>query len=200
MSSAHWDERFAGSEYLYGLEPNDFLRAEADRIPAGPVLSLGEGEGRNAAFVGALGHAVTAVDYSLVGLRKAERLAHERGVTLTTIHADLADYQPPAAQFSGVLCIFAHLPAEVRRPLFARAGRALVTGGCFLLEAYRPEQLAHGTGGPKDVRLLPTLAELREELAALDLVIAREVERDVYEGRLHGGRSATVQIAGIRRA
>jgi SAM-dependent methyltransferase len=200
MSASHWDERFGGDEYLYGTEPNDLVRAEAHRVPAGPVLSLGEGEGRNAAFLGALGHAVTAVDYSRVGLDKAERLAAARGVTLTTVLADLADYAPPEASFAGVLSIFAHTPPEVRAPLHARVGRALLPGGVFILEAYRPEQLAHGTGGPKDVRLLPTLAQLRHELAGLELIVAREVERDVYEGRLHGGRSATVQIVAVKPA
>jgi hypothetical protein len=42
-----WDERFSANEYVYGEEPNDFLRAHAHRLK-GPVLSLAEGEGRNA--------------------------------------------------------------------------------------------------------------------------------------------------------
>ena len=82
MSSTFWDERFRGNEYAYGREPNDFLRAEAHRIPAGPVLCLAEGEGRNAVFLAGLGHEVTAVDFSLEGLRKTERLAREHGVAL----------------------------------------------------------------------------------------------------------------------
>ncbi|MBN9159656.1 MAG: SAM-dependent methyltransferase, partial [Myxococcales bacterium] len=65
MSSTFWDERFRGDEYAYGREPNDFLRAEAHRIPAGPVLCLAEGEGRNAVFLARLGHEVTAIDFSL---------------------------------------------------------------------------------------------------------------------------------------
>src|SRR5690606_2851304 len=83
-----WDERFAGDEYVYGKEPNDFLRAFAPRLPPPParILSLGEGEGRNAVHLARLGYQVTAVDASSVGLAKARRLAAERHVSINTVH------------------------------------------------------------------------------------------------------------------
>jgi hypothetical protein len=76
----------------------------------------------------------------------------------------------------------------------------LKVGGVFLLEAYTPAQLQHRTGGPKSVELLPTLDELRRELAPLDLVHAVEIERVIHEGTGHDGLSAVVQVAAIRRA
>ena len=69
-----WDERYLGEEYVYGTEPNDFLRSVAGQLPVGRVLCIGEGEGRNAAFLASLGHDVTALDASSVGLAKAARL------------------------------------------------------------------------------------------------------------------------------
>ena len=57
-----WDERFATADYVYGTEPNGFVAAMAAQIPAGPVLCLAEGEGRNAVHLAALGHRVKAVD------------------------------------------------------------------------------------------------------------------------------------------
>ncbi len=50
----------------------------------------------------------------------------------------------------------------------------------------------------KEAALLPTLAELKVELAPLDLVVAADVERDVHEGTFHEGQSATVQIIGVK--
>jgi hypothetical protein len=38
------------------------------------------------------------------------------------------------------------------------------------------------------------LKDLRVELAGLELLIARELERDVVEGDSHTGRGAVVQI------
>ena len=193
-----WDERYATDEYVYGVEPNDFLRAEAHRIPPGPVLCLAEGEGRNAVFLAGLGHAVTAVDLSLEGLKKAARLAERHGVALEVIQADLATFDLGRDHWSGIVAIFAHVAPAVRQHVYAQIPHALRPGGCFVMESYRPEQLALGTGGPKEVSLLSTLGELRAELAALELVVAREANREIHEGRFHGGPSATVQLVGVR--
>lgn len=199
MNPNFWDERYRGDAYAYGREPNEFLRGEAHRIPRGDVLCLAEGEGRNAVFLAGLGHRVTAVDFSTEGLRKAERLAKDSGVTIELVQADLATYEPRLDAYAGIVSIFAHTPAETRRRIHAWVPRALAPGGVFVLEAYTPNQIAFGTGGPKNPALCMTLDELRGDLAALDLVILREVERDVHEGALHGGRSATVQVVGVRR-
>jgi SAM-dependent methyltransferase len=193
-----WDERYQIDEYIYGVEPNDFLRAEAHRIPLGPVLCLADGEGRNGVFLAGLGHEVTSVDLSSVGLGKAARLAKSKGVTLELVQADLATYELPVDRWSAIVEIFAHMPPVIRSRVHAQIPRALRAGGCLVYEAYRPEQLPLGTGGPKDVTMMPPLAELRGELASLELELAREVDREIHEGRFHGGPSATVQVIARR--
>ena len=198
MSADFWNERFGSEEYAYGREANEFVVAQAARIPRGRVLCLAEGEGRNAVFLAGLGHEVTAVDLSTEGLRKTERLAKERDVTVTTVHADLATYEPEEGAFTGIVSVWAHLPPAVRARVHGWVTRALRPGGVFLLEAYRPAQLAFDTGGPRDVALLPTLEALRAELAPLRLELGREVERVVHEGAFHSGLSATVQVVAIR--
>jgi len=195
-----WDDRYRSGGYAYGVEPNDFLRDEAARIPRGRVLCLAEGEGRNAVYLASLGHAVTAVDLSSEGLRKAGLLAKERGLVLELVQADLATYHLEASAFSGIVSIFAHLPAPARQRLHAQVARALVPDGVFVLESYRPEQLAFDTGGPRDAALLPTLAELTAALSELDLIVARDAERTIHEGIFHDGQSATVQIVGVKHA
>lgn len=190
-----WDERFSAEGYFYGTAPNSFLAEHLSVFPrGGRVLCLAEGEGRNAVTLAEAGCRVTAVDISAAGLAKARRLADERGVDLETLRADLADYDPGEARWEGIVSIWAHLPPQVRSALHRRCVRALAPGGVFLLEAYTPRQLRHGTGGPKDPTLLMTLEALREELAGLELLVAREVEREIHEGTGHNGPSATVQI------
>lgn len=193
-----WNRRFGDDGYIYGCEPNDFLREVAHSIPRGRVLCLAEGEGRNAVYLAGLGHEVTAVDFSVEGLRKAQRLASERNVTIETVEADLTTYEPAMDAYTGIVLVFGHLPPAVRKRLFGAAAKALKVGGIFVLEAYTPAQLKFGTGGPRDVELLMTLDALKVELAPLTFEIGREVERDVYEGTLHGGRSATVQVVARR--
>lgn len=189
-----WNERYATSDYFYGTEPNDFVADNVAQIPPGPVLCLAEGEGRNAVFLAGRDHAVTAVDQSHIGLGKARALAAARKVDLTTVVADLADYRIEPGAWAGIVATWAHLPPPLRRVVHAQVVTGLRPGGVFLLEAYTPGQLAFGTGGPKDVNLLMTLPALREELAGLEIVIGRELEREVQEGSGHGGRSAVVQV------
>jgi len=194
MSADFWNQRFGGAAYLYGTAPNDFVAQVADRIPAGPVLCLAEGEGRNAVFLAGRGHAVTAVDLSPVGLEKAQALAARQGVRITTIAADLAAFALEEGVWSGVVASWAHLPSQLRRRVFAGVVRGLRPGGVVVLEAYTPAQLRYGTGGPKDPDLLMTLAALRAEFGGLEFEIGREIERDVVEGSGHTGRAAVVQV------
>jgi SAM-dependent methyltransferase len=198
MDSTFWDQRFGADEYAYGRDPNDFVRDEASRIPAGPVLCLAEGEGRNAVFLAGRGHTVTTVDFSREGLKKTERLAAEKNVKVTTIHGDLSTWEPAPGSFAGIVATFAHLPPDVRRRVHGWIARALKPGGVFLLEAYTPDQLKYGHGGPKVPELLMTLAALREELAPLVVDVGRELVREIHEGPFHGGPSAVVQIAAHR--
>jgi SAM-dependent methyltransferase len=189
-----WNTRFDRPDYLFGTEPNDFLAAVAGNIPPGDVLCLAEGEGRNAVFLAGLGYRVTAVDQSAVGLAKAQRLATERGVEITTIVGDLQDFEIAADSWSAIVSIFLHVPTNLRAAVYARSERGLKSGGVFILEAYTPRQIGLGTGGPRDPDLTPTLALLRDELAGLQLEIGAEHRRDVLEGSGHTGPGEVVQV------
>ena len=189
-----WDDRYSQSDYIYGTEPNDFLRTAASQIPNGPVLSLGEGEGRNAVYLAELGHEVVAVDQSRVGLAKAKRLAAARGTQVETICGDLSHYQIQPGFWSGIVSIFCHLPSHVRKNLYASVDKGLRPGGVFVLEAYTPQQLGRGTGGPQDPDMLVSLSELTEGLAGLRFIHACEIDREVREGSYHTGSAWVVQV------
>jgi SAM-dependent methyltransferase len=194
MDVASWNNRYAAPQYIYGETPNVFVAETASQIPAGPVLCLAEGEGRNAVHLATLGHRVTAVDQSEAGLAKARRLAAARGVEIETVLADLGNFTIAPGVWSGIVATFAHLPPAIRHKVHAQAMRGLRPVGVFVLEAYTPAQLAFDTGGSKSPELLMTLAGLRDELAGLELLVGREIERDVIEGEGHTGRGAVVQI------
>ena len=96
-----WNERYSESQYIFGTEPNDFLKQSFHHIKAGGrVLCLAEGEGRNAVFLAQNGYQVTGIDLSIVGLNKAQQLAKDKGVTLITQVADLNDYDFGAQQWA----------------------------------------------------------------------------------------------------
>lgn len=193
-----WEERYAEVPFAYGTEPNDFVREVADRIPPGRVLCLGEGQGRNAVFLAQRGFDVTAMDQSRMGLARAEALAAERGVRLTTIAADLEEFMIEALAFSAIVSVFVHLPHVLRRSVHERVMNGLAEGGVYILEQYGPQQQQYKTGGPDDPDRRPGLDTLREELFRLDHEITREVVRNVTEGVYHTGLGSTVQILARR--
>jgi SAM-dependent methyltransferase len=194
-----WDDRYRPASYYYGTEPNDFLRDHAKVIPpGGSVLCVGEGEGRNAVFLAGRGYDVVALDQSAVGLAKAGLLASARAVRIQTTVASLDGYRFEAGRWDGIVSIWCHLPSAIRSRVHRQVVVGLKPGGVFLLEAYTPEQIRHGTGGPKEVDLLPTLAELRRDLDGLEILEAAESERIVQEGAGHTGLSAVVQLVARR--
>jgi SAM-dependent methyltransferase len=194
-----WDERYAQDEWIFGTEPNEFLREQAHRIPSGRVLCLGEGEGRNSVFLAEQGYEVVGVDRSQVGLDKAQALAKERGVFVETVVSSIEDFDLTEGEWEGIVSIFFHLPPELRRKVHRAVVQGLAPGGILILEAYTPRQLELGTGGPPDAEKLMTLGILAEELVGLDPLFAREVEREVQEGRMHHGVGSVVQFVGQRR-
>lgn len=194
-----WDARYADEGWAFGTEPNDFLREQGHQLPPGRVLCLAEGQGRNAVWLAQRGHDVTAMDQSGFGLEGARKLAVERGVTITTVRADLTDFEIEPGAWQGIVSIYAHVAGDVRARAHARVDKGLAPGGVFILEAYRPEQIGRGTGGPSDDDRMVNLERLRRELPSLEFVVAREIDREVLEGHRHRGMSSVVQLVARRR-
>ncbi len=102
-----WNERYAGKEFFYGKDPNDFLKENIKFInPGENILCLAEGEGRNAVFIASTvpqTH-VTAVDSSSVGLEKTLQLASEKNVAVNTVCADLGAFDLGVGQWDVIIC------------------------------------------------------------------------------------------------
>jgi len=197
-----WDERYSEDGFAYGTQPNDFLKTEYSRIPkGGNVLCLAEGEGRNAVFLAMQGYSVTAVDQSAVGLQKAEKLARECGVSITTEVADLADYDLGCEKWDGVVSIWAHVPLELRKKLHAAVVCSLKQGGVVILESYTERHIEMaGVGGPPAAQkdFFMSLKQLSDELKGLDFIVACEIDRYISEGKYHVGESAVVQVVAMK--
>jgi SAM-dependent methyltransferase len=188
-----WDERYSTEEYAYGEDPNEFLKYNFNAIPRGRVLSLAEGEGRNAVFLARQGYTVTAVDGSQVGLSKARKLAEKNGVEIELVHADLAEFDIGENRWDGIVSIFCPLPSALRKEMHKKVVAGLKPGGVFLLEAYTPDQLRYGTGGGKSADTMTSKESLLRELDGLTFSRLIELEREVIEGTYHTGLGSVVQ-------
>lgn len=198
MNTTNWDQRYSEPGYTYGTTPNTFLVSVVNRIPPGRVLMLAEGEGRNAVYLASLGYRITAVDASAVGLGKALELAAERGVSLTTVVADLDRFEIEPGQWDAIVSCFCHIPSAIRIPLHRKVVNGLKPGGVFVLEGFSKEQMDYDTGGPKSLDMLMSIEELLQELAGLEIIHAATLVRDVKEGRGHTGLASVVQILAMK--
>lgn len=195
-----WDQRYSRADFHFGEEPNAFLAREAHRLSAGQrVLAVADGEGRNGVFLAERGLAVHAIDSSRVGREKALRLAERRGVSIVYDLVDIAAYEWPDAAYDAVVGIFFQFAAPpLQGEILAGMARALRPGSILLIEGYRPEQLAYGTGGPDAVENLYTEALLRAAFADLEILSLKSYDAVIHEGRGHQGMSALVDLVARR--
>ena len=193
-----WEKRFSVQDYVFGTEPNAFLKSQALMLPkSGSALAVADGEGRNGVWLAERGLDVLSIDWSPTALAKAQALARRRGVTLRTVQADVVRWQWPIAQFDVVVAIFIQfLTPDERRQVFARMRDALKPGGLLLIEGYRPEQLNYKTGGPSLVENLYTRALLEGEFGSLSELRIAEHDSMTSEGTGHVGMAALIDLVG----
>src|SRR5262245_48515842 len=140
-----WEERFAAPGYLFGTEPNAFLKSQAHLLKPGlKALSVADGEGRNGVWLAEQGLDVDTFDFSPKAVAKARELAQQRGVALETKLVDLFTYQWPNAAYDVIAAIFFQFAGpDTRAGVFAGIKRALKPGGLLLMQGYRVGQIKY---------------------------------------------------------
>jgi SAM-dependent methyltransferase len=193
-----WETRFRAPGYVFGEEPNAFLKSKAHLLRRGQsALSVADGEGRNGVWLGEQGLDVLAVDFSASALAKAQALANRRGVKLRTELVDIFTWRWPQAAFDVLVAIFTQVAFPPQQAeFFLNLKRALKPGGLLLMQAYRTEQLNYGTGGPPEIERLYSRALIEHgfgDFAALEI---REHDSVINEGIAHVGISALIDVVG----
>lgn len=217
-SVVDWDNRYR-TGWAYGKAPNEFLADAVHRLLPSSLsrpmtaLSLGEGQGRNVAFLASLGIHCTAVDSSSVATASTIRLATQRGVShlVDAVNIDVIDYIPQDESFDMIISIFCMYPPAIRAVVHSRCMQALRPGGWVIIECFSPQQLsikkiaedqsehqAWGMGPTADCLVGPD--ELCKEFMDLQPLQAREVQRLLREGRFHRGYAICTQFVAVKTA
>jgi 2-polyprenyl-3-methyl-5-hydroxy-6-metoxy-1,4-benzoquinol methylase len=194
MQREDWNRKHGEAGLLFGAEPNRFLVAEVADLPPGRALDLACGAGRNAVWLAERGWTVTAVDFSDVAIANARGLAAERGVEVDWVEADLREWTSPARSFDLVLVLYLQLPEEEFGPIMGRTADAVAPGGIMLVVGHHSDNLEHGSGGPKDARVLFTPEQVTASLDGLEIEKAEAVLRTV-----EGERDAIDALVRARR-
>ena len=196
-----WNKRYATEDWFFGRKPNQFLVEQIQQLCPSPdarILSLGEGEGRDALWLARQGFQVTAIDGSEVGLQKLNWVARQENLTIETIHVDLANYEPIKDQFEIVLSLFCHLTPVLRSVVHHRAAQALKPNGYLILQAFAPRQRQENlsSGGPKDITMLYDTACLEQDFAKYLEIIVLEERRVTIDCGRHQGEAIITFFVG----
>lgn len=196
-----WNSRFSTEDFIFGTEPNAWLREHAGAWQRGQrVLCVADGEGRNSVWLAKQGLVVDAYDIADVGVAKARQLAAAQGAQVNYSVADCDHFDYGEARYDGVAAIFVQFadPA-MRARLFHHIQRCLKPGGVLILQGYTPRQLEYKTGGPPLASHLYTEDLLREAFAGFELLALREYEAELTEGSQHKGMSALIGLVARKR-
>jgi hypothetical protein len=191
-----WNARFAREDYLFGEEPNAFLRTQAHWLPrGGSVLCVADGEGRNSVWLAEQGLHVTAFDFAPNAVVKARRLAERRKVSVSHELGDAYTWPWSRNRYDALVAVFIQfLPPDERDGVFAQMQSAVTSGGLFLLEGYRPEQVAYRTGGPPRREHMYTREWLETIFSGWEILVLDAYNAVLQEGHAHDGVSALIDL------
>lgn len=195
----HWDQRFGESIPAYGINPNHFFAQQLAEIkPAGRLLLPAEGQGRNAVYAAGLGWEVDAFDLSEVGRARALVLADSQKVSINYWIEDLATLSLPPNHYDIIGLVFMHLPPDLRETVHHKLVASLKAGGRIILQGFSKKQLGLQSGGPKNLAMLFSEAELSKDFEGLELEI--EEKRVVLdEGPYHQGEAEVITLVGTKK-
>jgi SAM-dependent methyltransferase len=168
-----WNERYGGDDLVWTSTPNQFLVSEASDLPVGRAVDLACGEGRNAVWLAERGWKVTGVDFSPVGLAKANRLARSRQVDVRWVESPVEAWTPPPDGFDLVAVFYLQLPPPERSVALTVAAAAVAPGGCLLVVAHDHDNLTRGFGGPPDDAVLYSVNDVTDVAEANGLIVER---------------------------
>lgn len=200
--SAHdWDARYVGSPSLFGEEPNAFLVRRRDRFhPGQRALVVADGSGRHGAWLANLGLVVDAFDVSPEAHRQAQALDARLGVSVRREVCGWEDWRQ-WQDYDHVVAIFVQFAAPAERSrMFERMAEALRPDGRLHLLGYAEEQLALGTGGPKEVDRLYSHDLLKSAFPTLGTLEIERYDEVLAEGSAHRGNSALIGYVGRRES
>ena len=199
-----WNNRYGNQEFAYGIQPNNYLKEQLEKLPAGKILFPAEGEGRNAVFAAKLGWTVVAFDISIEGQKKARKLAKRNNVTVNYEVGELETLNFTDGEFDAIALIYAHFPASIKSHVHKTLDKYLRRGGTVIFEAFSKNHLDYlaqneNVGGPKDIESLFSIEEIKIDFSNYDILELKEKEIFLNEGLYHNGRGSVIRFLGRKK-
>ena len=202
--TTRWDDRYNMEAFAYGETPNNYLKEQLTKLPAGIILFPAEGEGRNAVFAARLGWTVSAFDISNEGKSKAMSLAEKNNVTIGYQVGELQTLNFDTAQFDTIALIYAHFPAAVKSLYHKAFDNYLKNDGIIIFEAFSKKHIDYVTanekiGGPKDIESLFSIEEIKSDFPDYEIIELVEKDIELNEGLYHNGTGSVIRFTGRKK-
>ncbi len=192
-----WNDRFGNEEFVYGIQPNTFFKAQLDLLQPGTLLLPAEGEGRNAVYAAKQGWVVSAFDISERGKEKAMFLAKQNKVNINYEITSVIDYTNQG-QFDVIAFCYTHFPIKIRKTAHKQMLQLLKKGGTVIFEAFAKAQLNYSSGGPKNEEMLFSIDDVKQEFTGLEFKILEEKTIELSEGNFHKGKAQVIRFIGVK--
>lgn len=204
MNTDAWNQRYSNEEYAYGEGPNEFFKEHLNKLEEGSILLPADGEGRNGVYAASKGWQVTSFDLSIEGKMKAQILAEKYNTSLSYKVGDFHDMDFQPESFDAMALIYAHFPAEAKSEYHKELSEYVKPGGYVILEAFSKSNLERSKanpsiGGPKNIDMLFSIKEIKEDFVGFDFLILEERLVDLHEGKYHQGTASVVRFLGRKR-
>ena len=173
MDSNDWDKRYEAADSIWSLTPNQFVVEYLSDLPAGSLIDLAGGEGRNALWFASRGWQAENADFSPVALQKFTVRAAQEGLAercvATCIDATVSEPNFALSPVDLGMIIYLQIDAEGLAKAMHSLANAMKPEGTFFGVWHARENLYGGFGGPQDPAVLPTQDELRAACASAGL-------------------------------
>ena len=188
-----WEQRFDIDSYIFGEEPNEYLRSQLKLLKPGNVLSIADGEGRNSVWLAKKDFEVDAFDFSSNAIRKAQRLADANNVIVNFHNSDWQSFNWKKNHYDNIVGIFFQFAGpEDRLKIFNHIDASLKPGGVVVLQGYSTAQMKFNTGGPGKLEHLYDEKILVTAFKHYELLDIRTYESEIHEGTSHKGMSGLI--------
>ena len=195
-----WDVKYDQNDWLYGQEPNSFLKSELSKLTPGLILLPAEGEGRNAVYAALKGWQVDAYDFSEQAVENALKFSSKHQVDINYVRGSHNDLSQFDQGYDAIALIYAHVANDFRESYHQQLLNLLKPGGHFIMEAFTTEQLGKSSGGPKDINMLYTLEQVRSDFEnGCEFQLLEEVTEVLDEGKYHVGKAHFIRMLALKK-
>jgi tellurite methyltransferase len=185
---ADWDARYREGGYDKGNEPHALLKRFEPLMPAGVVIDIAAGSGRDDIFLAGKGHFVCGLDSSQEALKIARARSIAEGLEVALVAGDALSL-PFKRNSAAAVMVFHFLERKIMGEIVDLLGK----GGILIYETFLKRQNVIDRWRNPDYLLDD--GELLSYFSALDLLFYQETVTTSPEGK----RRAVAQYAGRKQ-